>query len=213
MQTMRFLSLVVVFIGFGFVQLSTDAARPALAWQYATSKYLPLAVVADLQKRPVLIRGAEKWWAWRAGRLQTRRGSAASGENRDREIQTARRSESISERQAFAARFGRTFCSTRNQARRDRNRKCPPIRAAPKVLSVWRSAQRLKGAAVIVADGKYAYLGVMSAGVMIFDISNCVEHPTPVHDSTRRQFPPKESRPEYNTPMRAAWQFAAIYCL
>ena len=44
--------------------------------------------------------------------------------------------------------------------------------AAPKVLSVWRSADILQGAAAVLVQGKYAYLGAMSHGVIILDVSN-----------------------------------------
>ncbi len=41
----------------------------------------------------------------------------------------------------------------------------------PKVVSVWKSAEKQKGSAVVVVDGKFAYLGAMAEGVMIFDVS------------------------------------------
>lgn len=41
----------------------------------------------------------------------------------------------------------------------------------PKVLGLWTSPQMVDGAAIVVVDGKYAYLGAMKQGVMIFDIS------------------------------------------
>jgi hypothetical protein len=43
--------------------------------------------------------------------------------------------------------------------------------AAPKVVGLWTSPQPMKGAAVVAVDTKYAYLGAMTEGVMIFDIS------------------------------------------
>ncbi len=42
----------------------------------------------------------------------------------------------------------------------------------PKVLSVWASPRKLKGGAVVITDGRFAYLGAMSAGVMTFDVSD-----------------------------------------
>ena len=39
------------------------------------------------------------------------------------------------------------------------------------VLDVWRSAPG-KGSAIVVVEGDYAYLGAMTLGVMIFDVSN-----------------------------------------
>lgn len=41
----------------------------------------------------------------------------------------------------------------------------------PKVLGVWTSPQPMAGAAVVVVDEKHAYLGAMTEGVMIFDIT------------------------------------------
>jgi len=41
----------------------------------------------------------------------------------------------------------------------------------PRVLSVWRSPEKLKGGAAVATDGKFAYLAVMSTGVMTFDVS------------------------------------------
>jgi hypothetical protein len=44
-------------------------------------------------------------------------------------------------------------------------------RAAPKVVGLWTSPQPVKGAAIVAVDAKYAYLGAMTEGVMIFDIT------------------------------------------
>lgn len=58
--------------------------------------------------------------------------------------------------------------------------------ATPKVLGSWTSPTVENGAAVIVADDQYAYLGAMSAGVMIFN----VEHPEHIqHITTFRPDP------------------------
>lgn len=43
--------------------------------------------------------------------------------------------------------------------------------AEPRVLGVWTSPQSHAGAAVVVVDEKHAYLGAMSEGVMVFDIT------------------------------------------
>lgn len=50
----------------------------------------------------------------------------------------------------------------------------------PRVLSVWRSSLPLKGAATVVANEKHAFVGAMSAGVMVFDVSNAtnIQHLT-----------------------------------
>ena len=42
----------------------------------------------------------------------------------------------------------------------------------PRVMSLWTSATTLKGSAVVLVSGRYAYLGAMRAGVFIFDVSN-----------------------------------------
>ncbi|MEZ5787217.1 MAG: hypothetical protein R3D62_12310 [Xanthobacteraceae bacterium] len=44
--------------------------------------------------------------------------------------------------------------------------------ARPRVMSLWTSATVLKGSAVVVASGRYAYLGAMREGVFIFDVSD-----------------------------------------
>lgn len=44
--------------------------------------------------------------------------------------------------------------------------------AEPRVLSVWQSPATLQGAAAVLVQGKYAYLGAMNHGVMIFDVSD-----------------------------------------
>lgn len=45
-------------------------------------------------------------------------------------------------------------------------------RAAPKVLGQWTSPKPVQGSAIVLVDAKYAYLGAMTEGVMIFDITN-----------------------------------------
>lgn len=42
----------------------------------------------------------------------------------------------------------------------------------PKVLSVWKSSENLNGAAAVIVRDKYAYLGAMSHGIFVFDVSN-----------------------------------------
>ncbi|MBM3981056.1 MAG: hypothetical protein FJ304_12365 [Planctomycetes bacterium] len=44
--------------------------------------------------------------------------------------------------------------------------------AAPKVVALWTSPHPVKGAAVVAVDAKYAYLGAMTEGVMVFDVTN-----------------------------------------
>lgn len=41
----------------------------------------------------------------------------------------------------------------------------------PRVTAVWKSTESLNGSATVLVDGDIAYLGAMSAGVMIFDVS------------------------------------------
>lgn len=42
----------------------------------------------------------------------------------------------------------------------------------PRLLSLWTSATALKGSAVVLVSGRYAYLGAMREGVFIFDVSD-----------------------------------------
>lgn len=42
----------------------------------------------------------------------------------------------------------------------------------PKVLSVWKSGEKRQGAAAVVVRDRYAYLGVMSHGVYVFDVGD-----------------------------------------
>lgn len=41
----------------------------------------------------------------------------------------------------------------------------------PSVVSMWKSSETLQGSATVLVDGDYAYLGAMSAGVIVFDVS------------------------------------------
>ncbi|MBI2808020.1 MAG: hypothetical protein HYX68_23800 [Planctomycetes bacterium] len=41
----------------------------------------------------------------------------------------------------------------------------------PRVTALWKSAETLTGSAAIVVDERFAYLGAMKQGVMIFDVS------------------------------------------
>jgi hypothetical protein len=42
----------------------------------------------------------------------------------------------------------------------------------PRVLSVWKSAEKLQGAAAVVVRDRYAYLGAMGHGVFVLDVSD-----------------------------------------
>lgn len=41
----------------------------------------------------------------------------------------------------------------------------------PRVVSVWRSPQKLPESAAVATDGRFAYLAAMSTGVMTFDVA------------------------------------------
>ena len=43
---------------------------------------------------------------------------------------------------------------------------------APKVLSLWKSAETLHGSAIVLVQGTTAYLGAMDHGVFIFDVAD-----------------------------------------
>ena len=61
----------------------------------------------------------------------------------------------------------------------------------PRVLSVWKSDEPMHGSAVVVASGRHAFLGAMSHGVLIFDVSD----PTSIRHVTTTQ-------PDINFPTR-----------
>lgn len=42
----------------------------------------------------------------------------------------------------------------------------------PKVLSMWKSKENLQGAAAVIVQDNYAYLGAMNHGVFIFEVGN-----------------------------------------
>ena len=42
----------------------------------------------------------------------------------------------------------------------------------PRVTAKWRSIKLLRGAAAVATDGRFAYLAAMSAGVIVFDVSD-----------------------------------------
>ena len=41
----------------------------------------------------------------------------------------------------------------------------------PRLLDIWKSPKKIKGAAAVVSDGKTAFLGAMSSGVIILNVS------------------------------------------
>jgi hypothetical protein len=43
---------------------------------------------------------------------------------------------------------------------------------APRVVSVWRSARKIKGSATVLVEADHAYLGAMTEGVFMFDIAD-----------------------------------------
>jgi hypothetical protein len=42
--------------------------------------------------------------------------------------------------------------------------------AAPKLLGIWTTEKKVHGAAVVVADDDFVYLGAMSEGVIILNV-------------------------------------------
>ncbi|MDP7018594.1 MAG: hypothetical protein QGG36_22540 [Pirellulaceae bacterium] len=145
-----------------------SAAELELVWEVSTGKHLPLAVLADDRQRPYL------YVAQKSGGLSvlnasrnSARSVASLGVAQFRQMDVMNLAQHgdlllLALGGHFSAQgtkhAGMAIVSVANPAR-------------PKVLSVWRSPEKLKGGAVIATDGRRAYLGAMSAGVMIFDIS------------------------------------------
>lgn len=162
-----FIACVLVVVSLG----PARAAEPNLTWEYATPKYLPMAIIADQLDRPFL------YVALKDGGLRVLDSSnpkAAPRELAKIEKESVRQLDVMNLAQSgkllFMALGGHFAAEGTNKAGMAIVSVADPRK--PKLLSVWESKEKLKGGAVVVTDGKFAYLGAMSAGVMTFDVSD-----------------------------------------
>ncbi|MBP89721.1 MAG: hypothetical protein CMJ64_23950 [Planctomycetaceae bacterium] len=152
--------------------LTTTYAAPAelpLAWEFDTRPHLPIAAIADQRQRPYL------YVALKSGGLgvldistATPRDVANVGIDRLKQMDVMNLSQNG---QILLLALGGHFAASGTKhAGLAIVSVSDPRR--PKVLSAWRSDQKLQGSAAVVSDGGFAHLGAMSAGVMIFDITD-----------------------------------------
>lgn len=142
-----------------------------LSWEFPTPKFLPLAVASDSLDRPYL------YVALKSGGLavlDVADRTSAPRQVAGIDIKSLQQMDVMNLTQhgkmlylALGGHFtapgtkhaGLAIVSIANPAK-------------PRLMSVWKSKEKLKGGAVVASDGKYAYLGAMSSGVMAFDVSD-----------------------------------------
>ena len=191
MKEARAICIFVGLICVGVLEPSVDAKELELAWEYETPKYLPMAITADGMDRPYLYVALKSGGL---GVLDVSGSSAVPREVARVDTKSLKQMDVMNLYQhgemLLLALGGHFSASGTKHAGMAIVTVGNPRR--PKVQSVWRSTERLKGGAVVVTDGRFAYLGAMSTGVMLFDISD------PAHIRHMSTFQPDVDFPRKN---------------
>ena len=152
------------------MSISLQAASLKHKWDFATPGDLPQTAVRDAERRPYLYAAMKK-----GGLLVLRLGQAKTGPQAAARLNTRAFANlhvmNLVQRGDFlylalgdffaarGSRAGLAIVSVKNPRR-------------PKVTSLWTSARKIRGSAIVETDGETAYLGAMTEGVFIFDVSN-----------------------------------------
>jgi len=164
------LTIVIALAGYSAMTISLQAAGLKHKWDYATPGDLPQTVVRDVEGRPYLYAAIKN-----GGLLVLRLGQAKTGPQAVARLNTRAFSNldvmNLVQRGEFlylalgsffsarGSKAGLAIVSVKNPRQ-------------PKVTSLWTSARKIRGSAIVETDGETAYLGAMSKGVFIFDVSN-----------------------------------------
>lgn len=148
--------------------LAGQATLP-LAWEFATPRVLPQAIVRDRAGRPLL------YVALKSGGLSVLELAAQGAPKEIARVATTQLAGldvmHLTQRDTLlylalgdlfsvsGAYAGAAIVDVANSR-------------APRVLSTWKSKDRLQGSAAIVVRDRYAYLGAMSRGVIILDVGD-----------------------------------------
>lgn len=204
------LTVVITLAGYGATTTPLQAAGLKHAWDFATPGDLPQTAVRDLEGRPYLYAAIKN-----GGLLVLRLGQAKTGPQAVARLGTRAFAKLdvmnlVQNRDYLYLALGDFFSAGGSKA--DLAIVSVKIPQRPKVASLCKSARKIRGRAIVETDGKWAYLGAMSEGVIIFDVSN---------ERQIREVPrilpdvifPREIRAASNTRTRGAWRSGATRCL
>ena len=152
-----------------FAQPTTAVRELSLAWELPTPNGMPQAIVEDTLKRPLLYVAMKNGGLSVlnvANRKQAPREVARLGTDQFQNLQVMHLEQAgehlyLALGDLFSANgapAGLAVVNVKNPQR-------------PGVVALWKSDEVWQGSATVLVDGDYAYLGAMSAGVIVFEIS------------------------------------------
>jgi len=164
------LTIVIALAGYSAMTISLQAAGLKHRWDFATPGDLPQTVARDLEGRPYLYAAIKN-----GGLLVLRLGQAKTGPQAVARLNTSTFANldvmNLVQRGDYLYLALGSFFSARGSKAGLAIVSIKHPRQ-PKVTALWTSARKIRGSAIVETDGETAYLGAMSKGVFIFDVSN-----------------------------------------
>ncbi|MGA8990152.1 MAG: hypothetical protein WB500_07190 [Rhodoplanes sp.] len=165
----RKMAAIGVLCLLGFAEFAT-AAPLARVWDFPTTSALPQSLVADRNGKSYLYLAQKDGGLVVLDLAQGAGGPKAVAQLPIRAFGGLHAMNLVQDGDRLFVALGDLFAATGSKAGLAIIDVSQP--AQPRVMSVWTSATTLKGSAVVLVSGRYAYLGAMRAGVFIFDVSN-----------------------------------------
>jgi hypothetical protein len=162
------LFIPVLFL-LGFAE-PVAAAPLARLWDFHTTSALPQSLVADRNGKPYLYLAQKEGGLVVLDLSQPGGGPKAVAEVPIRALGGLHAMNLVQEGDRLFIALGDLFAAAGSKAGLAIVDVSQPTQ--PRLLSLWTSTANLKGSAVVLVSGRYAYLGAMREGVFIFDVSD-----------------------------------------
>ena len=163
-----FVIAVSIWLSFSSPLAAQEAKSLKLAWEHATPNEFPQGIVCDALARPYL-HIAMKNGGVRILDISNRAGPKVAAKVGIEQFNNLQVMHLTQHGEYLFLALGDFFDARGAHAGLAVVHVKNPVQ--PKVVSVWKSKEMLHGSAMVIVEGKYAYLGAMTEGVMIFDVS------------------------------------------
>ncbi len=169
MKPFHLIFLLTLNLCISSLSANTDTLGLELQWEKQTFPALPQSLVVDEQNRPYLYLAAKsgglRIWEDHGNELPDEINTITPDQLEDLEVMHLSQEGNL----LFLA-LGNFFGSTQQHAGLGIVDISDPVN--PQVMDVWKVDTLVKGSAIVIVEGDYAYLGAMNMGLIVLDISN-----------------------------------------
>ncbi len=169
MRPLHFLPLLLLSLCTMRLSANTDTLGLELQWEKLTFPALPQALVVDQQDRPYLYLAAKngglRIWTDNGNEVPEEIGTLLPEQLEGLEVMHLSQEGDL----LFLA-LGNFFGTNQQEAGLGIVDISTPEN--PQVMDVWKADTLVNGSAIVAVEGDYAYLGGMSMGLLVFDVSD-----------------------------------------